>query len=140
MLYLFNILSDCFYPLDHTMPGHPSLISGLENDKEIISMVGACPELLYCYAEITSLALHPADDAQVTSIRNRLNKFEQRSARGQSYSAADLENVSLDEKGLVITAADVTALIADSYVAAALVYLLCRVSGYIMHLSIILGI
>ncbi|CAP65460.1 uncharacterized protein PODANS_6_9613 [Podospora anserina S mat+] len=136
---LDSVLSDCVHPLD---PGadiecYNWLIRGSEREcRRIDGFAGLSPDLMYCLAKITYLASmrdrRPYSLAQLATangIKDILSNFRQWSALSNGYNTFQelLDSCELNDKGKVNTEAKVTELIGESYVAAAQIYLQCRV-------------
>ncbi|KAK0659141.1 fungal-specific transcription factor domain-containing protein [Cercophora samala] len=138
---LDSVLSDCVHPLDPSadIDRYEWLIRGTEREcRRIDGFAGLSPDLMYYLAKITYLASmrveSPSSMVQqivADQIRDILNNFRQWSALSNGYETIqdlldECESSDLD-KGKVTTETKVTELIGESYVAAAQIYLQCRV-------------
>ncbi|KAK9772950.1 hypothetical protein SCAR479_10280 [Seiridium cardinale] len=136
---LDSVFSHCVYPLD-VNPGkcrHLWLNHGSHREKRrIIGFTGLSSELMHSFVKITHLSARrkrrPQSDiipVVGNEIRINLENFWQWTELvpcGYSTSQELLDSCQLDENGKVTTESEVTMLIAESYVAAAQIYLQCR--------------
>ncbi|KAK0744873.1 fungal-specific transcription factor domain-containing protein [Apiosordaria backusii] len=137
---LDSVLSDCVHPLDpNTEVDHYNwLIQGTERERRRIDgFAGLSHDLMHYFAKITHLASMrvrcpasgPVQLPVARKIKDKLNNFRQWSDLSEGYQTSQelLDSCELDENGKVATNVKVTELIGESYVAAAQIYLQCRV-------------
>ncbi|KKY25351.1 hypothetical protein UCRPC4_g01829 [Phaeomoniella chlamydospora] len=112
------------------------LLSGTESDsRRIHGGTGLCPKLLHMFGQITHFCALAVEDPDspilihaAEKLQARLSGFAQWSEESEAHlSPADLFASCMPGfDGKVTTAAEVTQLTAESYVAAAQIYLHCR--------------
>ncbi|KAK4171058.1 fungal-specific transcription factor domain-containing protein [Triangularia setosa] len=136
---LDSVLSDCVHPLDpSTSIDHYNwLIRGTERERRRIDgFAGLSPDLMHYLAKVTYLASmrvrSPSSMVQkavARQIQKILHEFRQWSALSDGYNTFKelLDSCELDGDNKVCTGVKVTELIGESYVAAAQIYLQCRV-------------
>ncbi|KAK2831934.1 hypothetical protein FQN49_007019, partial [Arthroderma sp. PD_2] len=131
------ILSELVTPL---APGGDTnaygwLLAGTQKESwKIHGGTGLCPKLLHIISQITYLSILVKEDASMTPISaakvmgNMLKSFHQWSELSAGYPNAEelLRSCDLDEDGKVQTAKKVTELTGETWVAAAQIYLHCR--------------
>ncbi|KAK1768160.1 fungal-specific transcription factor domain-containing protein [Phialemonium atrogriseum] len=135
----YIVMSDCVCPLnlETTECSFSWLMNGQDQEQRtIVGMAGLSPKLTHFIAKITFLAgtllKNPTAVASLLvagQIEKLLQSFPQSSLLSKGYPTLEamLAACTLNEDGKVTTAAEVTDLIAGSYVAAAQIYLQCRV-------------
>lgn len=138
---LDSVLSPCVYPLDPSTSKcqYPWLLRGTEPEqRKINGFTGLSSLLMHYFAKITHLSArrykYPSSDVIPTvghAIEKVLNNFWQWSELNKTgyKSAQDMLDscvLELDEAGKVTTKEKVTDLVGESYVAAAQIYLQCR--------------
>lgn len=137
IICLDNVLSDCVYPLDpNSKCGYPWLLRGNQREqRRIISFTGFSSLLMHYFVKITHLSAsrqkHPDSPVNLSvgnAIADVLAKFWQWSGLSEGYETTEalFDSCIVDEHGKVSTREKVTELIAESYVAAAQIYLQCR--------------
>ncbi|CAN9080312.1 unnamed protein product [Alternaria alternata] len=112
------------------------LLEGDEREQhKIVGSTALSPKLLHTFAQITHLSTKLYKDPNRIAARNlgrvigeRLQNFQHHSDLSEGYPnrQALLDSCELDENGKVSTAVKTTELLAESYVAAAQIYLYCR--------------
>jgi len=138
MVCLETVLSDCVFPLNPTTSkcGYTWLIQGtFREQRKIDGFAGLSWGLMHYLVKITHLSSrllkHPSSDVIPVvglEIEGKLHDFWQWSELSEGYETSQelLDSCELDESGKVTTRAKVTELVGESYVAAAQIYLQCR--------------
>jgi hypothetical protein len=144
-------MSDCVTPLEPNTSkcGYTWLIQGTTREqRRIDGFTGLSWGLMHYFVKITHLCSrmlkHPSSGI-VRSVGSELEKqlenFWQWSELSGGFPTSqdllDSARCELDENGKVTTAAKVTELVAESYVAAAQIYLRCRLFRFVnlVHFS-----
>lgn len=143
---LDGVLSDCVFPLE-TEPkkcGHVWLNMGTEWDKRRIdAFAGLSPELMHHFVKITHLSgrrlkrpdsvIIPITGHEIENVLDTMWQWTPIASTIHTTSEALLKacRESLNEEGKVASAAAVTELTAASYLAAAQIYLHCRLFRYV---------
>ncbi|CAN9156882.1 unnamed protein product [Alternaria alternata] len=134
----YNIMSAIACPLDQFQAkcSFTWLLEGDEREQhKIVGSTALSPKLLHTFAQITHLSTKLYKDPNRIAARNlgrvigeRLQNFQHHSDLSEGYPnrQALLDSCELDENGKVSTAVKTTELLAESYVAAAQIYLYCR--------------
>ncbi|KAH8590662.1 fungal-specific transcription factor domain-containing protein [Bisporella sp. PMI_857] len=137
IICLDNVLSDCVFPLDphNSKCRYPWLLRGNPREqRRIISFTGFSSLLMHYFVKITHLSArrqkYPNSDIIPTvgsAIEEVLSEFRQWSGLSEGCEGAEalFDSCELVD-GKVTTREKVTELIAESYVAAAQIYLHCR--------------
>ncbi|EGD94244.1 hypothetical protein TESG_01765 [Trichophyton tonsurans CBS 112818] len=131
------ILSELVTPL--ACRGNPNaygwLLAGTQKESwKINGGTGLCPKLLHIISQITYLSVLVKEDSSMAPIyaakviSKGLKTFHQWSELSEGYPSAEelLRSCDLDENGKVQTATKVTELTGETWVAAAQIYLHCR--------------
>ncbi|KAM5464524.1 hypothetical protein MferCBS49748_005408 [Microsporum ferrugineum] len=131
------ILGELVTPL--ASRGNPNaygwLLAGTQKESwKIHGSTGLCPKLLHIISQITYLSVLVKEDASTAPIYaakvicSGLKSFHQWSELSDGYPSAEelLRSCDLDETGKVQTATKVTELTGETWVAAAQIYLYCR--------------
>lgn len=142
---LDSVFSDCVFPLstDIKKCGRPWLNMGTEKEKRrIIAFTGLSSELMHHFVKITHLSARrlmrpdsvviPITGREIERVVNAMWQWTPISENSHPNSQAVIESCqkSLNKDGKVTTAAEVTELTAESYLAAAQIYLQCRLFRY----------
>jgi len=134
-------MSDCVTPLNPSASkcGYTWLIQGnIREQRRIDGFTGLSWGLMHYFVKITHLCsqLLKRPSSSVVCLvgcefERKLNNFQQWSELSEGFETSQelLESCELDENGKVTTATKVTELVAESYVAAAQIYLHCRLFG-----------
>ncbi|OAL73298.1 hypothetical protein A7D00_3073 [Trichophyton violaceum] len=131
------ILSELVTPL--ASRGNPNaygwLLAGTQKESwKINGGTGLCPKLLHIISQITYLSVLVKEDSSMAPIyaakviSKGLKSFHQWSELSDGYPSAEelLRSCDLDKNGKVQTATKVTELTGETWVAAAQIYLHCR--------------
>ncbi|KAE9378263.1 hypothetical protein N431DRAFT_461797 [Stipitochalara longipes BDJ] len=134
-----DIIAQPVMPLeiDQTDSTYGWLLEGTETEvRKIHGATGVCPKLLHTYAQITRFAarMNESPDSMILphgarKLEARLTNFHQWSDLSPGYNTADelLTSCVLDTNGQVNCPAKITELTGETWVAAAQIYLQCRV-------------
>ena len=136
-------MSAIIWPLDtaQTRCSFTWLLEGKELElRRIVGCTGLCPRLMHTYAQITHLSAKLYNDPHRLAaqkmgqaISDRLDNFWQWSDLSNGYLTSQglVDSCELDENGKIFTAIKTTELVAESYAAAAQIYLYCRLMRYV---------